>query len=119
MKTSSITNYVGTGMLAFCATIGQAWMVSAAHAETAPDQQSLRIVVSDLDLNKSADVATLYARIKSAAVHACGTDVVTGSRLASGSKKQCLDQAVEGAVVQINNPSLTAYHKQESTKSGA
>jgi UrcA family protein len=119
MKSSSITSYIGTGMLAFSATIGQAWMVSAAHAENAPAQQSLRITVSDLDLSKSTDVATLYSRIKSAAVQACGADVVTGSRLPSGSKKQCLTQAVDGAVAQINNPSLSAYHKQESTKSGA
>lgn len=119
MKSNSITGYIGTGMLAFSATIGQAWMVSAARAENAPAPQSLRIVVSDLDLSKNADVATLYKRIKSAAEQACGADVVTGSRLPSGSKKQCLTQAVDGTVLQINNPSLTAYHKQEATKAGA
>ncbi len=118
MKSNSITSYIGMGMLAFSATVGQAWMVSAARAENAPTQ-SLRIVVSDLDLSKSSDVATLYARIKSAAVQACGADVVTGSRLPSGSKKQCTSQAVDGAVSQINNASLSAYHKQEATKAGA
>ena len=119
MKSNSITSYIGTGMLALSATVGQAWMVSAARAEEAPTQQSLRIVVSDLDLAKSSDVATLYHRIKSAAQQACGADVVTGSRLASGSKKKCLNEAVDGAVAQINNASLSAYHKQESTKAGA
>lgn len=119
MKSPTITNYVGTGMLALCATVGQAWMVSVARADNAPAQQSLRIQVSDLDLSKSSDVATLYARIKSAAVQACGNDVVTGSRLPSSSKKQCLSQAVDGAVAQINNPSLSAYHRQEGTKAGA
>ncbi len=119
MKANPITSYLGTGMLAFSATLGQAWMVNTAHAADAPSQQSLRIVVSDLDLSKSGDVATLYARIKSAAVQACGQDVVTGSRLPSGSKKQCMTQAVDGAVSQINNASLSAYHKQEATKAGA
>jgi UrcA family protein len=118
MKSSSFTSYIGTGMLAFCATIGQAWMVNAAHADTAT-QQTLRLNVSDLDLNKSTDVATLYKRIKNAAEQACGADVVTGSRLPSQSKRQCLAEAVNGAVVQINNPSLSAYHKQETTKAGA
>lgn len=119
MKSNSIASYIGTGMLAFSATVGQAWMVSEASAENAPAPQSLRIIVSDLDLSKNTDVATLYARIKSAAVQACGTDVVTGSRLPSDSKKQCMAQAVDGAVAQINNTSLSAYHKQEATKAGA
>jgi UrcA family protein len=119
MKATSIASYIGTGVLAFSATIGQAWMVSTASAADAPAPHSLRITVSDLDLSKNTDVATLYARIKSAAEQACGTDVVTGSRLPSGSKKQCMSQAVDGAVSQINNASLSAYHKQEATKTGA
>ena len=119
MKANPITSYLGTGMLAFSATLGQAWMVNAAHAADAPPAHSLRISVSDLDLSKNSDVATLYARIKAAAEQACGADVVTGSRLPSGSKKQCMTQAVDGAVSQINNASLSAYHKQESTKTGA
>ena len=119
MKSSSITSYISTGTLAFCATIGQAWMVSAAHAEQAPVTHSLRITVSDLNLTKSADVATLYARIKSAAQKTCGTDIVTGSRLESHGMKQCVAQAVDGTVAQLNNPTLSAYHKQETTKAGA
>ena len=112
----SIASYIGTGMLALGATFGQAWMVASANeAQT----QSLRIVISDLDLNKSSDVATLYARIRSAASQACGTDVVTGSRLTSNSKKQCMNDAINGTVSQINNPSLSAYHKHESNKAGA
>ena len=116
MKSKSIASYIGTGMLALSATFGQAWMVASAN--DAPTQ-SLRIIVSDLDLNKSSDVATLYARIRSAASQACGTDVVTGSRLPSTSKQKCMNEAVDGAVSQINNPSLSAYHKQESSKAGA
>ena len=119
MKAHSITSYLGTSMLAFSATFGQAWMVNTAQAADAPVTHSLRISVSDLDLSKSTDVTTLYARIKSAAEHACGTDIVTGSRLPTSSKKQCMSQAVDGTVSQINNASLSAYHKQEATKAGA
>ena len=119
MKSNAITSYIGTGMLALCATIGQAWMVSAAHAEDAPVQKSLRINVSDLDLSKSADIATLYHRIKSAAEQACGTDFVTGSRLPSDGQKECVAQAVDGTVAQIHNATLSAYHKQETNKAGA
>jgi UrcA family protein len=115
MKSKSIASYVGTGMLALSATFGQAWMVASANETT----QTLRIVVSDLDLNKSSDVARLYARIRSAAAQACGNDFVTGSRITSDSKKQCMTEAVNSTVSQINNPSLSAYHKQESSKAGA
>ena len=119
MKTNSLSSYLGTGMLAICATIGQAWMVNTARAANAPASQSLRLTVNDLDLSKQADVATLYARIKSAANQACGADVVTGSRLPSKDMKQCLSQAIDGAVMQINNPTLTAFHKHEAGKAGA
>ena len=119
MKTNSLSSYLGTGMLAICATIGQAWMVNTARAANAPASQSLRLTVNDLDLSKQADVATLYARIKSAANQACGADVVTGSRLPSKDMKQCLSQAIDGAMVQINNPTLTALHKHEAGKAGA
>ena len=111
----SIASYIGTGVLALSATFGQAWMVASANETT----QSLRIVVSDLDLSKSADVATLYNRIRSAASQACGTDIVTGSRLPTSSKKQCMNDAVNTAVTHINNPSLSAYAKQEASKAGA
>ena len=112
----SIASYIGTGMLALSATIGQAWVVASANEART---ESLHIAISDLDLNKSNDVATLYARIRSAASQACGTDVVTGTRLTSASKKQCMTDAIDGAVSQINNPSLSAYHKHESNKAGA
>jgi UrcA family protein len=119
MKSTSLTSYLGTGMLAFCATVGQAWMVNAAHAADAASTQSLRISARDLDLSKSEDVAKLYARIKSAASKVCGTDVVTGSHLPSENMKQCVSQAVSGTVEQMNIPTLSSYHKQETTKAGA
>ena len=119
MRANSITSYFSTGMLAFSATLGQAWMVNTARAADAPVTHSLHISVSDLDLSKSSDVATLYARIRGAARQACGTDIVTGSRLPTSSKNQCMTQAIDGAVSQINNASLSAYHRQEATKAGA
>jgi UrcA family protein len=119
MKSTALTNYIGTGMLAFCATVGQAWMVNAAHAADAASTQSLRISARDLDLSKSEDVAKLYQRIKSAANKACGNDVVTGSRLESQNMKECVAQAVNGTVEQMNIPTLSSYHKQETNHAGA
>jgi UrcA family protein len=119
MKSTTFASYIGTGVLALSATIGQMWMVSTAGAAEAGDQPSMHISTSDLNLSKSTDVAKLYARIKTAAKQVCNDEVVTGSRLESSSKRQCMSQAVDGAVMQINNPSLSAYHKQEASKAGA
>ena len=113
MKAHSLTNYFGTGVLAVCATFGQAWMVSVARADEAPRTQSVRI--GDLDLSRSADVARLYRRINHAAQIACGGEITTGSRLPSTAQRQCIEQAVDGAVAQINNATLWAYHRQEAS----
>jgi UrcA family protein len=120
MKANSIASYMGAGMLALSATAGQALMVNAARAD-APATRILvsGVHVSDLDLSKSSDVAALYGRIKGAAAQACGTDAITSDRKPSGSEKKCLAEAINIAVSQINNPSLSAYHKQESTKTPA
>jgi len=51
MKANSITSYLGTGMLALTATVGQAWMVSgAARAADTASAPSMHINVRDLDL---------------------------------------------------------------------
>ena len=65
MKKYSLAQNLGIGMLAVCATVVQASFVMAAHATDAPPAQAIRS--SDLDLAKSADVATLYRRIHTAA----------------------------------------------------
>ena len=119
MKANSFTNYIGTGMLAACATIGQAWMVSAARAAETPAPQSIRVSVRDLDLSNSAGVKTLYRRIDHAAKEVCISDFVTSGRLPTQEELQCVAQAVNGAVTDINNAMLSAYHKRETTKIGA
>ena len=70
MKASRFARLAGVGMLAIGATIVQAAFVNAASAGVPTGRQVVRF--SDLDLNRNADVARLYHRIRTAAESVCG-----------------------------------------------
>ena len=109
MKTSKFARLAGLGLLAIGATIMQASFVNAASAGVPAGQLAVRI--SDLDLNKSADVARLYKRIRAAAETACGVDSLTGTRLLNSGQRNCVEEAVGTAVAQVHNEQLSAYHQ--------
>ena len=83
----------------------------AALAES-PDQEGVRVIVSDLDLSKPAGVKTLYARINVAARRYCDSLYSrTGSRIASG-YAGCVVDTVDHTVHSMNLPSLSALHAE-------
>jgi UrcA family protein len=112
MNTSNFVRLAGLGLLAIGASIVQASFVNVAFAGVPTGQEAVRI--SDLDLNKSADVARLYKRIRAAAESACGVEALTGTHLLSSSQRNCVGEAVASAVAQVHNAQLSAYHQQES-----
>ena len=109
---SSPARLAGVGMLAIGATIVQAAFVNAASAGVPTGRQVVRF--SDLDLNRNADVARLYHRIRTAAESVCGADPPTGSHLLSNIQRNCLVEAIGTAVAQVHNEQLSAYHQQEA-----
>ncbi|HEY3809062.1 MAG TPA: UrcA family protein [Steroidobacteraceae bacterium] len=76
--------------------------------------QSVTVRYADLDLNRPADVKTLYQRIRHAAYGACGERELTGSHLPLPSWQTCVRDAVDQAVAQLDRPALTAYHREHS-----
>jgi UrcA family protein len=112
METSKFVRLAGLGLLAIGATIVQAAFVNAASAGVPEGQQAVR--VGDLDLNKSADVARLYKRIRAAAESACGAGPVTGTRLPTSGQRNCVEEAIATTVAQLHNEQLSAYHQQET-----
>ena len=112
MNISKVSRLAGLGLLAIGATIVQASLVNAASASV-PDGQ-LAVRISDLDLNKGADVARLYKRIHTAAEAACGADAQTGTHLLSDAQRNCIEEAVGSAVAKVHNEQLSAYHQQGS-----
>jgi len=109
MKAGKFARLAGAGMLAIGATIVQASFVNAASAGVPAGPMAVRI--SDLDLNKSADVARLYKRIRAAAETSCGVDSLTGTRLLTSGQRNCVEEAVTTAVAQVHNEQLSAYHQ--------
>jgi UrcA family protein len=112
MKAGKFTRLVGSGLLAIGASIVQASFVNVAFAGVPTGQEAVRI--SDLDLNRSADVARLYKRIRAAAESACGVAELTGTHLQSSSQRHCVEEAIASAVAQVHNAQLSAYHQQET-----
>jgi UrcA family protein len=72
-----------------------------------PAKQIVRF--ADLDLTRSAGVAVLYARIRSAAREVCEP---VGDRALQAilSTHRCVDEAIARAVSEVNAPRLTSYY---------
>lgn len=74
------------------------------------------VSAGDLDLNRSAGVATLYGRIQAAARAVCREEALhfrrSTNRLAPMNWRQsCVAQAVDGAVARADNVQLSALHR--------
>lgn len=86
----------------------------AYSASAGPKTKAQTVTFADLDLSKAAGAQTLYKRIKGAARHVCGPvdnyTFVTPARAFS----QCYAKAIADAVAQIDRPSLTALHREET-----
>lgn len=69
----------------------------------------MRIVrFADLDLTRSAGVAELYARIKSAAGEVC--QPINAREVESVLRSQRCTQAIARGVAAVNAPALTSYY---------
>ncbi len=66
------------------------------------------ILVSDLDLSRTADAAQLYRRIERAAIYVC--EPFTSDSLARTMLyRKCVSGAIGRAVTEVNSPLFTQY----------
>jgi UrcA family protein len=96
-----------------------AWQCGA-FASTPPAGEDVRRITvhfGDLNLEHPAGAAALYRRIRLAAKQVCGEPEQPGLAIISVELRACAAQAVERAVVAVDRPALTAYHR-EHTASG-
>ena len=84
----------------------------SASAESKVKAQA--VSYADLDLSKPAGAQTLYKRIQAAARNVCGPVDQYTFVVSAYSFRKCYQAAVEGAVAQVDRPSLTALHREES-----
>ena len=87
---------------------------SLAHADSMSSPPARRLVqFDDLDLTQNESVATLYGRLHSAAGEVCS--LPDERRLERGRMfRACVADAVAAAVISIDKPPLTAYHRAKA-----
>lgn len=107
MRLRHATGLAAAAVLTFATLTGVA---SLAHADTGGTAQSRTIRYDDLNLSTPVGIQTLYLRIQGAARDACGSQLVTGTRLASARWKDCVTTSIREAVLAVNKPGLTAYY---------
>jgi UrcA family protein len=93
-----------------------AWQCGAFAAALPAGEDVGRITVrfDDLNLEQPRGVAVLYRRLRHAAEQVCGEPQRPGEVIMSADWRVCVAQAVERAVVTVDRPVLTAYHRQHT-----
>jgi UrcA family protein len=64
----------------------------------------------DLDLSRAEGAATLYGRIHAAARDVCRPSMFVGKFEPANITQDCMKQAIENAVNDVDAPTLTSYH---------
>jgi UrcA family protein len=92
-------------------------LAAASNAPAAGDVEQTTVRFGDLNVDRAADAAVLYRRIRHAAERVCGDPHMIGSRTISPIWSVCVAQAVERAVLAVDRPALTAYHRVHAAPS--
>lgn len=91
---------------------------SMAHADrldhSVGSVPSITVRYGDLDISKPQGLHVLYARIKHAAKTVCGFDGIPRELAREHRSFTCYRTALEDAVKQINQPTLTALHRAQT-----
>lgn len=93
--------------------------LTAYSASAQPSVKSQTVSFADLDLSKPAGAQTLYKRIQKAARHVCGPIDKYTYVTPWKAFRECYEEAIAAAVAQVDRPSLTALHREQTrTASG-
>jgi UrcA family protein len=111
-KTSTLFKLIAISLMtAFGSGVG----ALAAAAATGDEPLTATVKYGDLDLSHAAGVSQLYRRIRRAAETVCSP--LEGKGVAAMHNwTQCVDQAVTGAVANVNHPALAALHAAKTGK---
>ena len=115
-----MSNRTGILIKAVLLLLAGAWQCSALAAPATPaarDTEQLTVYFGDLNIDQTAGAAVLYRRIKHAAERVCGEPHLPDSHMVSASWRKCVAQAIDGAVVAVDRPALTVYHRVHTSPS--
>ncbi len=94
-------------------------LAAASPIASVTASSTVRVTYHDLDLDTAAGVATLYKRIRSAAMSYCkSTRVATGTRVSSAFDL-CVRDAVATTIQKIDQPNLSAYYAAHADNSAS
>ena len=115
-----MSNRTGIRIKAALLLLAGAWQCDALaspEAPTARDVNQITVHFGDLNIDQTAGAAVLYRRIRNAAERVCGEPKLPGLHVVSPSWRRCVAQAIDGAVVAVDRPALTVYHRIHTTPS--
>lgn len=93
--------------ISLASSIALSLVLNAAHADDAP--KSLTVQFADLDLSKDAGAATLFNRIKGAALKVCSAHSSGTTLRDKQQHAACVEFALSNAVARVDRPELTEY----------
>jgi UrcA family protein len=112
-RTASKLIHVTAAFLAVASQVHAAAPAPIANQDT----HSITVHFADLNLDQPAGITTLYRRLNSAAERDCGEPRLTGSHVISASWQKCVARAIDEAVLAVDRPALTAYHRAQTRQS--
>lgn len=105
------------GIVFSLAVVGSLVPAAAKAATPAPgnaERPSVRVPYGDLDLRTPQGVATLYGRVRQAAMDVCDArQPLIGTRLISATAAACVRRSMESIVRQLAVPGLAALHAEQ------
>jgi UrcA family protein len=95
--------------------LAAAWQCSlpAGASQRPPATEVNQAIVhfGDLNVDRPEGAALLYRRIRHAAESVCGEQRDPGTQMISVHWRSCVARAIDDAVVSLDRPALTAYHR--------
>jgi UrcA family protein len=97
---------------------GSTYSIGAAAADASGEVRQRVVKFGDLDLTHSAGVSVLYARLQAAARRVCSPE--NPLELSSvRAVHECERTAITRAVIDVNVPTLTSYHREKMPAAAA
>ena len=90
-----------------------------AHAAGWPEQRSIEVRLSDLDLAKTEGMHTLFSRLRLAARQACSSLDSGSSLIYISAHRACVQDALDTAVAKLDNQTFTSYVAQRQSTTRA
>lgn len=107
------SNYAKSFVVAIAVAIVYVSLPAVANAgDTQLIGKSEKVSFADLNVKKEADARRLYRRLRSASERVCGVESLSSSGSVSNMSKakRCFKNAMDSAVAEIGNPTLTEIH---------